>query len=309
VSTTGRELTRRLQLLLALGATTTLVLYAAYRGVHDDAVPLSSASAPGVLAVDTAKSALGKAKTAIPDAQLADAGTGDFQTQISVANQSLALAASENVTGLTGRQVLQTVTGLIAVYSGWIEQANREPAESPLRPVYLHYAERALNAPGTSEDIMGRLDGLRALQLRVAAQQVSFSPPLRAGWGAVLVLSLALCGALVEAQRYARRRFRRLVNPPLLAATLLWATGVTTLGWLTLRTHSAMAASYTDLRKQPGREHVISQVGAAVADRMAQSGFRAALSVWILVAGVLLLGLIVAGLLPRIFEYRFRGPR
>lgn len=303
MSTTARDLRARLSLLLVLGLATTLVLFGAFRAVHDDADRLASSSAPGVLAVDTARSALASARDAAAEAGLEGAGTSAFHTRVSVAHQALALAASENVTGLDGRRTLQTVTGLIAVYSGWVEQAGREPGGSPLRAAYLHYAGRVLDAPDTEEDIMGRLAELREQQLDVAEEQAAFGWPLVLAWGAAAVLFTALCAALGEAQRFVRRRFRRLADPPLLAATALWAAGAATLAWLTLRTRTGAADALRELRGAPTGDG-IATAGARVARHLAEADARAAASDWILVGGVALVALTASGLLPRIAEYR-----
>ncbi|MFJ4692970.1 hypothetical protein [Streptomyces sp. NPDC088766] len=301
MSTTGRDLTRRLRLLLALGAVTTLALFAAYRGVHDDTVPLASSSTPGILAVDTAKTALQRAHAAVDGRGAAGDTTGEFHTQLSVAHQSIAVAASENVTGPADRHTLQTVTGLITVYSAWVERAGKETDPS-LRAAYLHYAGQGRN------DIVDRLDELRAGQVRVAREQASFPWPLWLGWGAVLVLCLVLCAALVEAQRFARLRFRSAVHPPLLAATVLCAGGVAVLGWFTVRAHAAMRDSLAELRTTRSPDE-IPEAGADVGRYLADAGLWASLSEWIIVGGALLMALIWVGLWPRIAEYRFRAPR
>ncbi|WP_105968732.1 hypothetical protein [Streptomyces geranii] len=308
MSTTGRDLTRRLRLLLALGAAATLVLFGAYRGVHDDTVPLASSSAPGILAVDTARNALGKAHQVVTrSGAVDDDTTGEFHTQISVAHQSLALAASENVTGLAGRHTLQTVTGLIAVYSGWVERLGKARHNPRLSAVYLHYANQVLG-PGTDGDIMSRLADLRDQKMAEAERQASFPEPLWLAWSAVLVLAVALCAALVEAQRFARRRFRHSVHPPLLAATVLCVAGVAVLSCFTLEAHRAMTGVLDQLRTpQPAGE--VAKVAGQVEAGMADAGFWAALSSWVLIGGVLMMALTVAGLWPRIAEYRFEGSR
>lgn len=301
MSTTGRDLTRRLRLLLALGAVTTLALFTAYRGVHDDTVPLASSSTPGILAVDTTRTALQRAHAAVDGRVAAGDTTGEFHTQLSVAHQSIAVAASENVTGPADRHTLQTVTGLITVYSSWVERAGKE-TDASLRAAYLHYAEQGRN------DIVDRLGELRAEQMRVAREQASFPWPLWLGWGAVLVLCLVLCAALVEAQRFARLRFRSAVHPPLLAATVLCASGVAVLGWFTVRAHAAMRDSLAELRTTRSADE-IPETGADVGRYLADAGLWASLSEWILVGGALLMALIWVGLWPRVTEYRFRGPR
>ncbi|MGW4568462.1 hypothetical protein ACWEN3_40980, partial [Streptomyces sp. NPDC004561] len=61
-STTARDLALRHRLLLALSALLTLSLFLSYEGVHGDANPLRTASAPAVLSIDTALYALGQAE-------------------------------------------------------------------------------------------------------------------------------------------------------------------------------------------------------------------------------------------------------
>jgi hypothetical protein len=313
VSTTGPELTRRLRLLLVLGAATTLVLFLAYRSVHDDTVPLSSSSAPGILALDTAQNALRTAHEVVRDSGPAGDTSGEFHTQISVAQQSLALAAAENVIGVEGRHDLQTITGMIAVYSGWVERWGQEDHEA-LSAAYLHYAEQVLglrSAPGTDGDIMSRLDSLRGKQLAEAERQAAFPWQLWLGWSTVVVLYVALCRALVKTQGFVRGRFRRPVQPQLLAATVVCAVGVPVLGWFTLRAQLALTDSVDELRKVrvPAREDDIPEAADQVQGALADAGFWASLSDWVLLGGVVVMALTVWGLWPRIAEYRLRVPR
>ncbi|MCQ0023692.1 hypothetical protein M4914_12525 [Streptomyces somaliensis DSM 40738] len=307
MSTTARDLRERLIRLVALGLATTFVAFGAFRAVHDDAARLAGSSSPGVLAVDTARSALMSARESVPGAGLDGAGSGTFHTRVSVAHQALAVAASENVTGVEGRRTIQTVTGLIAVYSGWVEQAHREPARSPLRAAYLHYADRVLNAPGTEEDITGRLTDLRSQQVAVAKEQASLGWARALSWTAAALFAL-LCAALWETQRFTRHRFRRLADPPLLAAAALWTAGAAVLAWLTLRTRGGTARALAELRT-PRTGDGVAAAGGRVAEHLAGVDLRAAASDLILVGGVALVALTVSGLLPRINEYRQEGRR
>ncbi|MFI8951747.1 hypothetical protein ACIGO6_35260 [Streptomyces sp. NPDC053750] len=312
MSTTGRALTRRLRLLVVVGTVTTLVLFLAYRGVHDDTVPLSTASTPGILAVDTAQGAMREAHRVVRDSGPEGDTSGEFHTQISVAQQSLAVAASENVTGLAGRHDLQTLTGLIAVYSGWVERRGREPDDSPLRAAYLHYAEKVLGLeaePGTDGDIMNRLEALRAEQLAEARRQAAFPWQLWLGWSTVAVLYVVLCGALLETQRFLRRRFRRPVQLRLLAATAVCALGVPVLAWHTLSAHRAMTDSLAEVSVERDDPAAVPDVADEVHGALADAGFWASLSDWVLLGGAVVVALTVWGLWPRIAEYRFRGPR
>ncbi|MFF3554122.1 hypothetical protein ACWD4V_29085 [Streptomyces tsukubensis] len=311
MSTTGRELTRRLRLLLTLGAATTLVLFFAYRGVHDDTVPLSSSSTPGILAVDTARNALGTAHRIVGDSGPGGDMSDEFHTQVSVAHQSLALTASENVIGVEGRHDLQTITGLIAVYSGWVERWGREDHQA-LSAAYLHYAERVLGLepePGTDGDVMSRLDALRDKQLDVAERQAAFPWQLWLGWSTVAVLYLALLLALLETQRFLRRRFRRPVQVRLLAATAVCGLGVPVLGWITWTAQRAMSGSLDGIRVREKDPDGIPKTADQVQSALADAGFWASLSGWVLLGGAVAMALTVWGLWPRITEYRWRAPR
>ncbi|MFI2435670.1 hypothetical protein [Streptomyces sp. NPDC018693] len=311
MSTTGRELTLRLRLLLALGAAATLVLFFAYRGVHDDTVPLSTSSTPGILAVDTAQNALRKAHEVVRDSGPEGDTSGEFHTQISVAHQSLALAASENIIGVEGRHDLQTITGLIAVYSGWVERWGQEEHRA-LSAAYLYYAEQVLglqSAPGTDGDVMSRLDALRGKQFAEAERQATFPWQLWLGWSAVAVLCLALCLALLDTQRFLRRRFRRPVQPQLLAAAAVCALGTPVLGWNTLTAQRAMSDSVDEIREPEENPDLIPQAADRVQDALADAGFWTSLSPWVLLGGAVVMALTVWGLWPRIAEYRLRVPR
>ncbi|WP_299534337.1 hypothetical protein [uncultured Streptomyces sp.] len=306
MSTTGRDLALRLRRLLALAIATTLALFLSYRGVHDDAVPLNDATAPGILAVDTARGALDGAHRVVESGGGGDI-SGEFHTRISVAQQSLALAASENVTGVEGRHDLQTVTGLIAVYSVWLDRMGREPAGSPLRAAYLHYADQVLG-PGADGDIMSRLADLRAGQVAEARRQAAFPWQSWAGWGAVAALWVSWCAALLETQRFLRRRFREPVRFPLSAAAALGAIGVPALAVRTATAHAAMADALSRVR-DPVAAQRVPDVADEVAGILENAWFWASLSDWIVLGGAVVVVLTVWGLWPRIAEYRFRVPR
>ncbi|QIJ62290.1 hypothetical protein [Streptomyces sp. JB150] len=313
MSTTRQELVRRLRRLLALALATTCVLFVAYRGVHDDTVPLASSSTPGILAVDTARHAMRQAHEEIRDSGPEGDISGEFHTWTSVAHQSLALAASENVTGAKGRHDLQTITGLIAVYSAWVERWGQETdTGSPLRAAYLHYAERVLgldSAPGTDGDVMSRLDALRAEQLAEAERQAAFTWQQALWWSAVAALYVALCLALLEAQRFLRRRFRKPVQLRLLAATGVCALGVPVLAWLTIEAHGAMADTLGWIRVRRQDPDLVPEVADNVERSLADAGLWSSLSDWVLWGGAVVMALTLWGLRPRIAEYRFRGTR
>jgi hypothetical protein len=237
--------------------------------------------------------------------------SGEFHTQISVAQQSLALAAAENVIGVEGRHDLQTITGLIAVYSSWVERWGQEDQEA-LHAAYLYYAEQVLGfqeEDGTDGDVLSRLDALRDKQLDEAERQAAFPWQLWLGWSAVVVLYLALFLALLETQRFLRRRFRRPLQVRLLAATVVCALGVPVLAWFTRGAQRAMTESVGEIRVPEADPDRIPLDADRVQEAMADAGFWASLSDWVLLGGAVVMALTVWGLWPRIAEYRFRGPR
>ncbi|MFI9246666.1 hypothetical protein ACIGXF_29830 [Streptomyces sp. NPDC053086] len=299
-STTAHDLAVRHRLLLALSALLTLSLFVSYQGVHGDANPLRTSSAPAVLSLDTALYALGQAQR---DAG-APAPTSDFQKQISVAAQSLAAAAADDIGGAADRQALQTVAGLITVYSVKVQQSQLQPDGSVLREAYLSYATSILVEKGSG--IQARLKALQRQQRAAVHRQTSFGPLLWLAWSTTLLLTLVLAAALLETQRFLRHRFRRRYNRQLLAAVVLSLAGVGTAVLFTVWTHQGMADARTLLdRPLPGRQ--IPDAGRYTASYLAGTGFRAAAAVWILIGGVLLMALAETGLRRHIDDYRFRS--
>ncbi|MFI5686667.1 hypothetical protein [Streptomyces sp. NPDC051636] len=297
-STTARELTLRRRLLLGLSAVLTVALFLSYEGVHGDADPLRTSSAPAVLAIDTAQQALQAAEKATSGTP----STSEFQNQISVAAQSLAVAAADGVGGASGRQSLQTVAGLITVYTGMVQKALREQDVDELREAYLSYAAGILDGKDTG--ILPRLKALQRQQQGVVKRQTSFGWTLWLGWSVVLLLVLALAAALAETQLFLRRRFRRRYSPPLLAAGVLLVAGFVTLALFTRWTHDGMARTRDRLGTTPS-DHGVPGLGQQVAHHLANTGFRAAAAVWILIGGVVLMALADTGLRRHIHDYRF----
>ncbi|MFI9804503.1 hypothetical protein ACIHEJ_09045 [Streptomyces sp. NPDC052301] len=298
-STTAHDLAVRHRLLLALSALLTLSLFLSYEGVHGDANPLRTSSAPAVLSVDTALYALGRAQQ---DAGAA-APTSDFQRQISVAAQSLAAAAGDDVGGPAGRQALQTVAGLITVYAVKVQQAQLQPADSVLREAYLSYATSVLTDPGSG--ITARLRVLQRQERAAVHRQTSFGPLLWLGWSVTGLLALALAAALLETQRFLRRRFRRRYNRQLVAAVALLIVGLATCLLFTLWTLQGMAET-RDLLDRPLSGPLLTDAGQHTVSSLAHTGLRAAAAGWIPIGGILLMALAETALRRHIDDYRFR---
>ncbi|MEV7684702.1 hypothetical protein [Streptomyces bungoensis] len=299
-STTAHDLSVRRRLLLALSALLTLALFLSYEGVHADAGPLRTSSAPVVVAIDTALYALGEAQA---DATGPTPSTSEFQKQIAVAAQSLAVAARGDVGGAAGRQALQTVAGLVTEYTAMVQKAQSRPAGSVLREAYLSYARSMLKSGDSG--IEARLTLLQHEARADVARKTSFGWLLWLGWSTSALLVLALGAALRETQLFLRRRFRRRYNRGLVAAAALLTAGFVTLVLFTVLTHRGMADTHALLDAaapgQPARD-----TGLRVTSYLADTGFRAAAAVWILIGGILLMALTETGLRRHVDEYRFR---
>ncbi|MFJ6215891.1 hypothetical protein ACIQGZ_21530 [Streptomyces sp. NPDC092296] len=320
-SSTRRSLVRRLAALLALTCAGVLALLTAYAGVHSPSGALRTATAPAMLDVAAAQTALELADSAADSSLTSDraglAGTGEeYRTQISAANQSLARAAESHVAGDSGRQTLQTVAGLVTAYTGWIEQADRWQDQPVLRDAYLAYAGSMLRDDG---GVLARLTALQAEQRQVLRRQVSFGAWQWLCWSVALALLLALAWLLVDTQRYLRRRFRRRFNPWLAGACVL-LLALLPLAVFSAQTHGGMErceqhlTAVVDQQQRPGTGHTaavragqkIRDTAEKVGEDMSGTRWRGALIGWIPVAGLLIGALAVRGLQPRIAEYRFR---
>ncbi|MGW5278230.1 hypothetical protein ACWERI_02040 [Streptomyces collinus] len=299
-STTAHELAVRRRLLLTLSALLTLSLFLSYEGVHGDADPLRTSSAPAVLAIDTALYALDAAQS---DATGTPPSLSEFQKQISVAAQSISVAAADDAGGPAARQAVQTVAGLITGYSGMVQKAQLEPERSILRDAYLSYATDILK--GDDASIEARLKALRTRQLAAVKRQTSFGPLMWLGWTASTLLVLALLAALAETQLFLRHRFRRRWNRRLIAAGALLTAGFAVLLLFTVWTHRGMADTRALLDGAPPGP-AIPRAGQDTAAHLAHTGFRAAAAVWIVIGGALLMALAETGLRQHINDYRFR---
>ena len=226
-STTRRTLVR---LRLALLVTTMAVLVTAFatvQGVQTAAQTVRDRTAQAVVEVAAAKSALIRADRAAVrsfssgEVRLAGAGT-EYATQTALASQSLARVAELNEAGDAGSRILRLVEGLLAAYRAAVAQAD------------AHYRQGGGEVVGTadlwdassqllhsSDGVLAQLDDLREVQDQALARQLDtgwLHPATPALWAVPIALLLAL---LVVTQLYLGKRFQRLVNPQLLAATLL----------------------------------------------------------------------------------------
>jgi hypothetical protein len=228
-SSTGPVL-RRLRTLLVAGTAVALglafwaatAMHRTVEVVHGDAVSAVTALDATATAIQAADVA---AVTAFSQVDVGQAGlvdTGpDYQDQVAAANQSLAQAAAADVAGGEGTVGIQRVQGLLVEYADLVTRAQGY--------YQLHNAGLAAAAMWDASHLVHRADSgiLVGLDFVKHKEQDAVTDRSHGDWmswrfvplwAVPLVLLAAL---LVGTQRYLRRRLRRVVNPPLLAASVV----------------------------------------------------------------------------------------
>ncbi len=318
-------------LLAALLVVATLVIAtsaAALAAMRRTAGDYQQRGQPSVAAVAAARQALVEADLAAVNSLTGHGGTlvgpgAAYQNQVSVVTQSLARVAEHNVAGTAGSQLIELVDGLLVAYTALIEHADaycRLGADCPLGQVYLAYAGNLLG------DLLSQLDTLRKTEDDAVTAQLATggtSVPWVMAW---VVPCLALLVLLVLGQVFLRRRFRRRVSPALAVAAVVLIAVVAAMA---LSVHARrqigssreqLAAANTTWHDWQGRIHGrraatgSDAVDQAAAQAIQLSGDRAARAMagtadprWVAGGTLLVAALIVAGLIPRIEEYRYRS--
>jgi hypothetical protein len=214
----------------ALLAATALALagcLSVFLGVHRNAQVVSAQTTPAILDVHETQVALlaahGAAARSFERGEVILGAGEEYRNQIAVAEQSITRVAENNAAGDRGSQEIEVVEALLAGYTGLIEQANvysrrsGGSTDSALVSAYMRDASSVLR------DIQAHLDRLSADQTEALDRQVD------AGWTASLtpvvwlLPVLSLLGLLAATQVFLSHRFRRTLNLPLAAATVLAA--------------------------------------------------------------------------------------
>lgn len=271
VSTTRRTLLRLRSALLVATALALAGCLTVFVGVARTADAAASRSVPAILAIHDAAHALRSAHAAavrnLADGTPVLGGPGvEYQRQIAGAGQYLTLVAENNAAGEDGTRDIQTVEALLVTYTGLIGQADARYRDASLRALG---AATLRDAASLMDDILVLLDTLRQKQSAVLERQVD------AGWTKTItpiawLLPLATLGTLlVLAQVYLYRRFRRLLNLPLVLAT------AATLAMVVLTSLSLQAATHLDRvgqhiqAVQQTRQQQLDRVRAEAAQRLA----------------------------------------
>ncbi|MBV9011740.1 MAG: hypothetical protein JO272_06755 [Pseudonocardiales bacterium] len=221
-TTTGKTLGVLFAVLLVTTLVVGVMSWRISQRVYGTVETVQNTTAPAILEVVAARGALVKADSAAVDSfrsgEVTLTGPGLlYQNQLTLASQSLVQVAARNVTG-RGSQRIQLLEALLESYSGLIGQADAHTG-TPLGTADLWYASHLVHA-GDSP-ILAELNNLVGDQISVLNAQISASAMTIENllkWVVPIVLLFVL---LVATQVFLRHRFRRLVNPPLLAATLV----------------------------------------------------------------------------------------
>ncbi|MET8178632.1 hypothetical protein [Streptomyces sp. NPDC005336] len=308
MSGTRAFLVRRLIALLVVAAVAVAALLAAYYGVSRNSRAVSDESTPAILQVAAATDALSQsyrtAELSLGGSTSDVEGLGEnYRDALSTANQNLAQAVKSTTGGTSAGQSLLTIAGLVSSYSDIIEQAYVNRTNNDLRDAYLSYAETMLKRHG--DGILARLKKIQDRQFALLDQQTSFGWLLGfAWWVLVPVLFGTLAVLLVRTQRFLRHRFRRLVNPWLVAATALLIS-VVPLAVFTYQTQDRLVSARHSLHRTGiGRNG--GPTAKKVAHVMRDTRWRADAVGYIPLGGTVLAALILIGLQPRIDEYRFQ---
>ncbi|MFE7116888.1 hypothetical protein ACFU99_15875 [Streptomyces sp. NPDC057654] len=308
MSGTRATLVRRLATLLTLTALAFAALLTAYYGVSRNSGAVTGDTAPAIVQISSVRDALARsydsARQGLGEDTADIEGAGEeYRSALSTANQNLAQALKGTVAGDSGRQNLRTVTGLVSSYADLVQQAYVNRDHPALRDAYLRYARDMLR-PNGSSSILDRLQSLQRQQLDVLDRQASFGWVLWLTWIVTCALFAALGWLLVDTQRFVRRRFRRLANPFLAIATALLAV-LLPLALFAGQIQDRLGAARTLLTARTSSS-TTPQVLPEVLDIMQDTHWRAGVVGLIPLGGTVLAALVLAGLQPRIDEYRFQ---
>lgn len=205
-----------LTLVFWVAATTVLV------GGQGAVTSVEKRGAPAYISARTAHAALSDADRAAWQsfrsgaAQLIGPGQ-QFRDDLTTATDNLAHIAELDLGGAAGRDLLRAVNAQVVTYQGMVEQAAtyREGLAS-LGLAYLGYASDLLHG-----GLLARIDQIAQYDRQAVDDWhgSAWADPV-----AVLVtgvLGVALLAVLVYVQVSMARRFRRILNPPLLGASVL----------------------------------------------------------------------------------------
>ncbi|MEV6672544.1 ABC transporter substrate-binding protein [Streptomyces sp. NPDC051162] len=310
-SGTRPYLIRRLATLLVGTLLACAALLTAYYGVSRNSPAVNGRTTPAIVEIAAAETSLKASFTAARSSLTGPAGPvegagEEYRAQLNAANQALEKATINTVAGDDGRQTLRTASGLVSSYGYLIEQAVRSGTDAVLRDAYVASAHSTLTRPGSG--IVDRLEEVQHDQREVLGEQVSFGWLLTLAWITAFALCAGLIRLLADTQRTLRRRFRRRVNPALAAGTALLAALALTLAVLAVQIQGRLHAAAAHIEHDRTHGGIRAETLHWVNGTLRSTQWRAALTGYVVLAGVLIAALVLIGLQPRIDEYRFRHP-
>ncbi|HEY8481269.1 MAG TPA: hypothetical protein VIL71_15710 [Spirillospora sp.] len=143
-----------------------------------------------------------------------------FRDNLTTAGDNLAHIAELDFGGAAERNLLRAVNAQVVTYQGLVEQADATYRKGlkDLGYAYLSYASDLLHGEG---GVLDRIEEIARRDLQAIDDRRHAPSGGTAAALATAALGAAVLGALVYAQVAMAKRFRRLLNPPLLAASVL----------------------------------------------------------------------------------------
>ncbi len=224
------------------------------QGLHGTAASVRDGASPAVLDAIEAHAELSDADRAAwqsfrsGEAQLTGPGQ-QYQNDITTAGQDLERLAALQPSGGAGSQQLQTVSGQLVTYQASVEQADAAyrtdvalgtASDHDLGYAYLTYASHSMRDQG---GLLASIDGLAAHDQRALDRRLTSpwtEPALLLVFAAEGVFAL---GSIIAAWGFLRRRFRRVISPPLLLATALVCGLLAWMALVALPADTALAAA------------------------------------------------------------------
>ncbi|MFD0683547.1 hypothetical protein [Actinomadura fibrosa] len=249
-----------LALVFWLAATSVLL------GGQDAVGSVEDKGAPAYISARTAHAALSDADRAAwrsfrsGAAQLIGPGQ-EFRDDLTTAADNLAHIAELDAGGAAGRDLLRAVNAQVVTYQGLVEQADaayREGLE-PLGFAYLTYASDLLHG---QDGLLKGIDEIAERDRRSVHEERHSAWFGAAAVSVTAAIGVVLLAVLVYVQVSMARRFRRLVNPPLLAASVVLAGLLVWTLVVFAQVGDALAEAHD--RELPGVDRVLqSQIGTA----------------------------------------------
>lgn len=288
--TTPVQLRRLLFALVATVVVLWLAATAVQRGLQATAGSVRGSTSPAYLDAVQALASLSDADRAawqsFRSGEALFNGPGQqYQNDITTAGQALERLAALQAAGSANSSLLQTISGQLVTYQSQVEQADvtyqkdialGSASKRDLGFAHLAYASSAMRA---------RQGGLLASISQLAGPgQQALSSQLASPWTNPVLLmvfivpALFLIAGIVFAQSLLRRRFNRVLSPPLLLAAALVVVMSAWLAVTAVHADSALAAARTTALPRAAALWQ-SQTSAVTAEAAAlQSGSAGAVS-------------------------------